>query len=103
MAWGIFRMSFDIRIIFPVSLANVDHQMPIEIPISAVANARRVQEALRVLEELAKIPDKIPDLDPDKFKQARFNLYTIERILLSKLLRKDKIKKLHGLYIIIDT
>jgi len=68
-----------------------------------VANARRVQEALRVLEELAKVPDTTPELDSEKFKKARFNLYTIERTLLSKLLRKDKVKGIPGLYVIIDT
>jgi len=74
-----------------------------ELPIMVVANARRVQEALRTLEELAKIPDTTPKLDSEKFKQARFSLYTIERTLLSKLLRKDKIKSIPGLYVIIDT
>jgi len=74
-----------------------------ELPIMVVANARRVQEALRTLEELAKIPDTTPKLDSEKFKQARFSLYTIERTLLSKLLRKDKIKSISGLYVIIDT
>ena len=73
-----------------------------ELPIMVVANARRVQESLRVLEELAMIPDTTPELDSEKFKQARFNLYTIERTLLSKLQRQDKIKHLPGLYVIID-
>ena len=74
-----------------------------ELPILIMANARRVQESLRVMEELAKIPDTTPKLDPEKFKQARFNLYTIEQTLLSKLLRQDNIKRLYGLYAIIDT
>ena len=74
-----------------------------ELPIMVVANARRVQEALRTLEELAKIPDTASKLDSERFKQARFSLYTIERTLLSKLLRKDKIKSIPGLYVIIDT
>ncbi len=74
-----------------------------ELPIMVVANARRVQESLRVLEEMAKIPGVMPKLDSEKFKQARFNLYTIEQALLSKLLRQDKIKRLPGLYVIIDT
>ena len=72
-----------------------------ELPETIVANARRVQESLRVMEELAKLPDTT--LDPDKFKQARFALYTIEKTLLSKLLRRDKINNLPGLYVIIDT
>jgi len=66
-----------------------------------VANARRVQESLRVLEELSKIPEL--KLDPDKFQAARFDLYTIERELLSGLLRQDKITTLKGLYVIVDS
>ena len=74
-----------------------------ELPTMVVANARRAQQSIRVLEELAKIPDTIPGLDPGKLQQARFNLYTIEKKLLSKLLRQDKAKHIAGLYVIIDT
>ncbi|MFC1943635.1 thiamine phosphate synthase, partial [Chloroflexota bacterium] len=74
-----------------------------ELPMVLVANARRVQESLRTLEELAKVPGTTPKLDSEKFKQARFNLYTIERKLLSKLLRQDKLEHISGLYVIIDT
>jgi len=55
------------------------------------------------MEELAKIPGGIPKLDSEKFKQARFNLYSIEQALLSKLLRQDKMKQISGLYVITDT
>ncbi len=72
-----------------------------ELTTMVVANSRRVQESLRTIEELAKLPDV--KLDPEKFKQARFNLYTIERNLLSRLLRHDKVKRISGLYVIIDT
>lgn len=74
-----------------------------ELPIIVVANARRVQEALRILEELAKIPGTTPKLDSDRFKKARFALYTIEQKLLSRLLRRDKAGGLTGLYAIIDS
>jgi len=73
------------------------------LSITVIANARRVQESLRILEEVAKIPDATPKLDSEKFKQARFNLYTIEQNLLSKLLRQDKVTRMPGLYVIIDT
>ncbi len=73
-----------------------------EISSLLVANSRRVQEALRTLEELAKVPSMSPVLDREKFKQARFNLYGIERELMSRLMRQDKLKKLSGLYVIID-
>ena len=66
-----------------------------------LANSRRVQEALRVIEELAATVGV--NLDSEKFKQARFNLYTIEKVLLSRLLRRDKLENLTGLYAIIDT
>jgi thiamine-phosphate pyrophosphorylase len=74
-----------------------------ELPIIVVANARRVQESLRTIEELSKTPDAIPELESEKFKQSRFNLYSIERDLLSKLLRQDKAKHISGLHAIIDT
>ena len=73
------------------------------LTITVIANARRVQESLRTLEEVAKIPGITPELDSEKFKQARFNLYTIEQNLLSKLLRQDKVIRIPGLYVIIDT
>ncbi len=62
-----------------------------DLPATVVANARRVQEALRVIEELAKNPE-IP-LESEKFKRARFNLYTIEKELFAKLMRRDKARK----------
>jgi len=74
-----------------------------ELSIMVVANARRVQESLRTMEELTKSPEIAPELDSDKFKQARFDLYSIEKNLLSKLLRQDKVRHLPGLYAIIDT
>ncbi len=73
-----------------------------ELPVVLVANARRVQESLRTLEELAKIPNTVPELDSEKFKQARFALYTIEQKLMSRLLRQDKLKQICGLYVILD-
>jgi thiamine-phosphate pyrophosphorylase len=72
-----------------------------EIADVIVANARRVQESLRVMEEIAKTGG--PGLDPEEFQKARFSLYTIEKALYSRVLRQDKIQRLHGLYVIIDT
>ena len=74
-----------------------------DLPITVVANSRRVQESLRVIEELAKLPSSPPELESEKFKQARFNLYTIEQALLSKLSRQDKVEQISGLYAIVDT
>ncbi len=66
-----------------------------------VANARRVQESLRVMEEIAKEPGL--KLESKDFEKARFALYTIEKELISRMLRRDKTKRLTGLYVIIDT
>ena len=68
-----------------------------------VANSRRVQEALRTLEEIAKITGEGLPISSEKFQQARFEMYTIEKHLLSRLLRQDKAKLIKGLYAIIDT
>jgi thiamine-phosphate pyrophosphorylase len=72
-----------------------------DIAATIVANARRVQESLRVMEEIAKVPGL--DLESDRYKKARFALYTIEKRLLSGMLRRDRVKRLAGLYVIIDT
>ncbi|MGD1120083.1 MAG: thiamine phosphate synthase, partial [Dehalococcoidales bacterium] len=42
-------------------------------------------------------------LDPEEYRQARFEIYTIEKALLSGVLRKEKVKKLVGLYGVVDT
>ncbi|HUV56017.1 MAG TPA: thiamine phosphate synthase [Dehalococcoidales bacterium] len=86
-----------------VNIEAPGQEQPRDIPTMIVANSRRIQESLRTMEELAKVPGITPELNSDKFMQARFDLYTIERNLVSRLLRRDKVKQLHGLYAIIDT
>jgi thiamine-phosphate pyrophosphorylase len=66
------------------------------------ANAKRVEESLRVIEELAKLPEMSPMLNSAKFEQLRFSLYTLEQRLTSRILRQDKVKQLAGLYVILD-
>jgi thiamine-phosphate pyrophosphorylase len=66
-----------------------------------IANCRRVQESLRVLEELAKTPGT--GLDPEAFRQGRFSLYSLEKELLGYYTRKNITVKINGLYVIIDT
>ncbi len=65
------------------------------------ANAKRAQESLRVLEELAKNPEL--KLNTENYRKARFELYTIEKELTGKILRKNKATRLTGLYAIINT
>jgi len=66
------------------------------------ANAKRAQEALRVLEEFAKLPDMPPQMSERNFEQARFILYEIEKGLTLLLSRQEKRDRINGLYVIID-
>ncbi len=65
------------------------------------ANAKRAQESLRVLEEMAKNPEI--KLDSENYRKARFELYTIEKTLTGKVLRREKVKRITGLYAVVDT
>ncbi|MBN1161770.1 MAG: thiamine phosphate synthase [Dehalococcoidales bacterium] len=64
------------------------------------ANAKRAQESLRVLEEMGKIPAL--NLDSEKYRKARFELYTLEKELVARISRKDKLERIKGIYVIID-
>ena len=86
-----------------INLKAPGQQKEKELPLVLVANSRRVQESLRTIEELARTAEISPKLDSERFKQARFELYSIEQKLLSLLLRQDKAKRIGGLCAIIDT
>ncbi len=66
------------------------------------ANAKRVQESLRVIEELAKLPEINSKLNSASFERTRFALYTLERDLISRISRWDKMERISGLYVILD-
>jgi thiamine-phosphate pyrophosphorylase len=66
------------------------------------ANAKRVEESLRVIEELAKLPDLNSRLNSASFEQTRFALYSLERDLISTISRRHKTKRIAGLYVILD-
>jgi thiamine-phosphate pyrophosphorylase len=74
-----------------------------DLALIAVANSRRVQESLRVLEEMAKLGEFASLLDSERFKQARFEIYSLEKELVSRLVRRDKAVRISGLYVIIDS
>lgn len=75
---------------------EVTHRQDLQAVI--IANSKRVEESLRVVEEVAKLPQIA--LDSSRFKTARFHLYQIEKKMVAKILRQDK--RLSGLYVIID-
>jgi thiamine-phosphate pyrophosphorylase len=67
------------------------------------ANARRVEEGLRVLEEITKLSGLNRTLDSNKFKEFRFEIYKLEQELSSRVLRLDKVNYIKGVYGILDT
>ena len=67
-----------------------------------IANAKRAQESLRVLEEFSKLPEIPPEIKRKDFKRARFALYEVEKNLLLKFSSQAKGKGISGLYVIID-
>jgi thiamine-phosphate pyrophosphorylase len=66
------------------------------------ANAKRVEESLRGLEELAKLPETNSLLNSTRFEQTRFAVYALERDLISRISRRDKTNRMAGLYVILD-
>jgi thiamine-phosphate pyrophosphorylase len=71
-----------------------------DLPDLVRANARRVEESLRVVEELAKLPELSSVLNSADLEQIRFALYGFERELFSRIFRRDK--RIRGLYVILD-
>ncbi len=68
---------------------------------TVIANARRVEQSLRVLEEMSRLPDA--GFNGAVFEESRYALYDIEKELLSRLSRSGKIARLgSGPYHIID-
>jgi thiamine-phosphate pyrophosphorylase len=67
------------------------------------ANSRRVQESLRVLEESSRLPDSPLRAAPEHFERWRFEVYGLEKQIVSKVLRQEKQSRVRGLYVILDT
>jgi thiamine-phosphate pyrophosphorylase len=81
---------------------NIKTTSPQSLLDLVTANAKRVEESLRVVEELAKLPELSAMLNSASFEQTRFALYTLEQDLISRISRRDKIGRMHGLYVILD-
>lgn len=65
------------------------------------ANCKRAQQALRSLEEYAKLPES-PRMDAAALKRLRFACYAFEKDLQDKLSRRSKRPLLRGLYLVLD-
>lgn len=86
-----------------VGLEVPQTERPQDLPSSVVANSRRVQEALRTLEEFSKVVTLPAHLSSAKLESARFEVYNIEKELLGRLLRQDAAKRIRAVYVIIDS
>lgn len=71
-----------------------------DLGVTVTANARRVEQALRVLEELSKLPE-VP-LESGKYQSARFALYDVERHISELLAKHDLGARIQGLCPVID-
>ena len=74
-----------------------------DLPSLVKANARRAQESLRVLEEFARLSTTPRFVSAARLEQFRFQVYELEQELVSKLLRRDRLNELAGLYLVLDT
>lgn len=74
-----------------------------DLPALVAANSRRVQEALRVLEEFSRVSGTPLSGKAGSFEKARFEVYDLEQQLAGRLLRHDKAARLNGLYLVLDT
>jgi thiamine-phosphate pyrophosphorylase len=66
---------------------TTDHQ---DLTAVSRANSKRVEEGLRVLEELAKLPEFKNVLSAAELKESRYLVYSIEKILVDQLSRLGK-------------
>lgn len=62
------------------------------------ANARRVEQSLRVLEELARLPET--GLAAGFIEQARYRVYEMEKSLAGALTRQERLSRLGNSYLV---
>ena len=73
-----------------------------DLPALVMANSRRVQESLRVLEEFSRLSGGPLAGKAGEFESIRFEVYDLEQQLVGRLLRRDKAGRLKGLYLVLD-
>ncbi len=66
------------------------------------ANAKRAEESLRVMEELARIPEVQSLLDCSVVERLRYAAYDLERRLSGRVLRVQRVAQVRGLYVVVD-
>lgn len=66
------------------------------------ANAKRAEESLRVIEELARLPELGACVSPGDIERLRYAVYDIEKRLAGRVLRRERVAGLRGLYVVVD-
>lgn len=66
------------------------------------ANARRVEQSLRVLEEFARWRGAGLQVEPVSIEQARYKVYDLEKELVLGAGRMERRRRLRGLYLVLD-
>ena len=66
------------------------------------ANAKRVEESLRVIEELARLSDSGMTLDAATAERLRYACYDLEKRLSGRVVRVERSARVDGLYVVVD-
>jgi len=66
------------------------------------ANAKRAEESLRALEELARLPELQPSIDAAIVERIRYTSYELEKQLSGRVLRNERASLVSGLYVVVD-
>lgn len=67
---------------------------------TVTANSRRVEQSMRVLEELARLPDS--GFSGSLFEATRYRIYDLEKELTGMLSRQSKVNRLGLSYLVTD-
>lgn len=66
------------------------------------ANAKRTEESLRVIEECARLAETAGCIDAVRVERLRYATYDFEKRLVGRLLRLERRRGVHGLYVVVD-
>ncbi len=90
------------------SLADVGRESGVRVQgertlLSSVrANAKRAAESLRVLEELARVPDTGTSITSSSAERLRYSVYDLEKRLAGRITRTHRVDTIRGLYVVVD-
>jgi thiamine-phosphate pyrophosphorylase len=75
---------------------------PRELVAVVRANAKRVEESLRVIEEFARGGAGGVSIDAVEIERLRYSTYELEKAIAARLLRTEAASRVRGLYAVVD-